>query len=60
MRITQKDVPYRVAVAPASPCPVRLRLAGLTFGLTPGEAIRIANELADAVETVSKHEGEAS
>ena len=60
MRISQKDLPFRVTIAPGSPCPVRLRLAGLILGITPGEAIRIANDLADAVEAVSKHQGEAS
>lgn len=60
MRVSMKDVPVRVAVAPTSPSPIRLRLAGLTFGLTPGEAIRLATELADAVETTKKQQGESS
>ncbi|MCB0924859.1 MAG: hypothetical protein KDB50_10025 [Mycobacterium sp.] len=50
MRLSMKDVPVRVAVAPTSPCPVRLRIAGLSFGLGTGEAINLARQLADAVE----------
>lgn len=59
MRLSMKEVPVRVAVAPTSPSPIRLRLAGLIFGLTPGEAIHLATELADAVETTKK-QGESS
>jgi hypothetical protein len=63
MRLSMKDVPIRVAVAPTSPSPVRLRIAGLSFGLGTGEAIRLATELADAVEKTRQeqsrgHEGE--
>lgn len=56
MRVSQKDVPFKVATAPNTPHSIRLRLAGLTFGLTPGEAIRLANELADAIEAIERNE----
>lgn len=34
--------------------PVRLRIAGLTFAMSPDEAITLATELADTVTTIKK------
>lgn len=54
MRLNLRDVPFTVHTAPGTPHPVRLKIAGLVFGLFVPEAIRLANELVDAAENLNQ------
>lgn len=57
MRLNHKDLPFRVRAAAEAPHPIRMQIAGLTFGLTAAEAIRLATLLADTVAEVKEHTG---
>lgn len=52
MRLSARDVAFTVATIPASVRPIRLRGGGLTYMLTPDEAVDLATQLADAVTEI--------
>ncbi len=56
MRLSARDVDVRVTATPDTIRPIRLRAAGLVFALDPSEALTLANQLADAVDEIRKHE----
>ncbi|BBX72280.1 hypothetical protein H7H78_11705 [Mycobacterium shinjukuense] len=53
MRLSARNFDAKVDVTPESSRPVRLRIIGLTFGLTPPEALQLATDLADAVNQLN-------
>lgn len=53
MRLSARNIDAKVVVMPESSCPVRLRVLGLTFGLTSSEALQLATDLADAVSATN-------
>lgn len=52
MRIAARDVEPVVATAPGSSRPIRLRTGALTYMFTTDEAIALATQLADAIQTI--------
>lgn len=52
MRLSGRDIQPDVKTAPGTVRPIRLRAAGLVFGLGAAEALDLANQLADAVAEV--------
>lgn len=55
-RLSAKDLPIKVAAAPLTSRPIRVRTAGLVFAFTTPEAIELAHALADAVAEVNRIE----
>ncbi|BCI55695.1 hypothetical protein NIIDNTM18_49730 [Mycolicibacterium litorale] len=49
MRLSVRDLSFEAAAAPGRPRPIRLRVGGLTYCMSPSEAIDLATQLADAV-----------
>lgn len=56
MRLSARNCDVKVDVMPESSRPVRLRVVGLTFGLTSAEALQLATDLADAVSATNPTE----
>lgn len=54
MRVNLRNLSFAVNAAPGTPHPIRLKIAGLVFGLYGNEALRLANELVDAVENLNQ------
>lgn len=53
MRLRPSEPVYTVTARTTDTCrPIRLRIAGLTFAMSPDEAITLATQLADTVTTV--------
>ncbi len=57
MRLSARDFQPEIVLAPDSRRPIRLRAGGgITFMLTPTEAIELATALADAVTNINRKE----
>ena len=50
MRLSGRDTQPDIRVAPGTVRPIRLRVAGLVFGLNTSEALDLATRLADAAD----------
>ncbi|WP_418601576.1 hypothetical protein [Mycolicibacterium sp. SCSIO 43805] len=59
MRLSGRDIQPDVKVSPDTVRPIRLRAAGLVFGMNTAEAMHLATQLADAVDEIHNHEGNA-
>ena len=57
MRLSGRDIQPDVKVSPGTVRPIRLRAAGLVFGMERAEALDLATQLADAVAEINHHEG---
>jgi hypothetical protein len=57
MRLSGRDIQPDVKVSPGTVRPIRLRAAGLVFGMNRAEALHLADQLADAVDEIANHEG---
>ena len=57
MRLSGRDIQPDVKVSPGTVRPIRLRTAGLVFGLNPAEALHLASQLANAVDEINNNEG---
>ncbi|VBA62104.1 hypothetical protein LAUMK41_05491 [Mycobacterium attenuatum] len=60
MRLSARNFDAKVGVVHQSWRPIRLRIIGLTFGLTSAEALQLATDLADAVSDTNSTERTAS
>ena len=54
MRLSSRDVQPEIVAVPDTQRPIRLRTGTISFGLTPAEAIDLATQLADAVQTLNQ------
>ena len=52
MRLSARDISFKVAAIPSSVRPIRVRGGGLTYMLTSEEAVDLATQLADAVSEI--------
>jgi hypothetical protein len=57
MRLSVRDLPFKVAASPGSARPVRPRLGGLMYCMSATETLELANQLADVVAEI-KHNHE--
>lgn len=53
MRLSARNFEPSVLAMPGTARPVRLAMSGLSYRLEPAEAIRLANQLVDAVEQLN-------
>ena len=53
MRVAARNLDPTVVVAPGTERPIRLRTGALTYMFTPAEALDLANQLADAINTTN-------
>ncbi|CAN5754261.1 hypothetical protein BH09ACT7_BH09ACT7_32410 [soil metagenome] len=53
MRLSGKEVIFRVNVVRHIPLPIQIRGGGMSFMLSADEAIELASHLADAVEQLN-------
>lgn len=55
MRLSARDITFKVATEPDSIRPIRLRTGSMSYCMDLAEALDLANQLADAVDDLNAH-----